>query len=126
MQHKQQNSEEFKTDSLIKLEQKLNKSLNKKLVISRNSEYIQDIEPIYIDIFIKIYHKSSHLEKILIFNELKKFNNNKTITFFYKLNDSEHNVYIINSSPLIPFKSSPLVPLKSSQLDTLKKLYPKI
>ena len=35
-------------------------------------------------------------------------------------------VYIINSSPLIPFKSSPLVPLKSSQLDTLKKLYPKI
>ncbi len=91
LQHKQQYSEEFKTDSLIKLEQKLNKSLSKKLVIAKKCEHIQDIEPIYIDIFIKIYHRSTHLEKILIFNELKKFNSNKTINFFYKLNDSEHN-----------------------------------
>lgn len=91
LQHKQQYSEECKTDSLIKLEQKLNKSLSKKLVIAKKCEHIQDIEPIYIDIFIKIYHRSTHLEKILIFNELKKFNSNKTITFFYKLNDSEHN-----------------------------------
>ena len=91
LQHKQQYSEEFKTDSLIKLEQKLNRSRNKKLVIEKKFEHIQDIEPIYIDIFIKIYHRSTHLEKILIFNELKKFNSNKTITFFYKLNDSEHN-----------------------------------
>ena len=91
LQHKQQYSEECKTDSLIKLEQKLNKSLSKKLVITKKCEHIQDIEPIYIDIFIKIYHRSNHLEKILIFNELKKFNSNKTITFFYKLNDSEHN-----------------------------------
>ena len=91
LQHKQQYSEECKTDSLIKLEQKLNKSLSKKLVIAKKCEHIQDIEPIYIDIFIKIYHRSNHLEKILIFNELKKFNSNKTITFFYKLNDSEHN-----------------------------------
>lgn len=91
LQHKQQYSEECKTDSLIKLEQKLNKSLSKKLVIAKKCEHIQDIEPIYIDIFIKIYHRSNHLEKILIFNELKKFNSNKTINFFYKLNDSEHN-----------------------------------
>ena len=91
LQHKQQYSEECKTDSLIKLEQKLNKSLSKKLVNAKKCEHIQDIEPIYIDIFIKIYHRSTHLEKILIFNELKKFNSNKTITFFYKLNDSEHN-----------------------------------
>ena len=91
LQHKQQYSEECKTDSLIKLEQKLNKSLSKKLVIEKKCEHIQDIEPIYIDIFIKIYHRSNHLEKILIFNELKKFNSNKTINFFYKLNDSEHN-----------------------------------
>lgn len=91
LQHKQQYSEECKTDSLIKLEQKLNKSLSKKLVITKKCEHIQDIEPIYIDIFIKIYHRSNHLEKILIFNELKKFNSNKTINFFYKLNDSEHN-----------------------------------
>lgn len=96
LQHKQQYSEECKTDSLIKLEQKLNKSLSKKLVIAKKCEHIQDIEPIYIDIFIKIYHRSNHLEKILIFNELKKFNNSKTITFFYKLNDSERNNQIRN------------------------------
>ncbi|MDO7415704.1 MTH538 TIR-like domain (DUF1863) [Acinetobacter baumannii] len=91
LRHKQQYNEESKTESLIKLEKKLNKSLNKKLEIAKKNEHIQDIEPIYIDIFIKIYHRSNHLEKILIFNELKKFNSNKTITFFYKLNDSEHN-----------------------------------
>lgn len=91
LQHKQQYSEEFKTDSLIKLEQKLNKSLSKNLIFTQNNEYIQNIEPIYIEVFIKIYHKSNHLEKILIFNELKKFNNDKTITFFYKINDSERN-----------------------------------
>lgn len=91
LRHKQQYNEESKNESLIKLEKKLNKSLNKKLVIAKKNEHIQDIEPIYIDIFIKIYHRSNHLEKILIFNELKKFNSNKTITFFYKLNDSEHN-----------------------------------
>ena len=51
LQHKQQYSEEFKTDSLIKLEQKLNKSLSKKLVNAKKCEHIQDIEPIYIDIF---------------------------------------------------------------------------
>ena len=66
------------------------------MVIINNTEYIQDIEPIYIDIFIKIYHRSNHIEKILIFNELKKFNNSKTITFFYKLNDSERNNQIRN------------------------------
>lgn len=49
-----------------------------------------------LDIFIKIYNKSNHIEKILIFNELKKFNNSKTITFFYKLNDSERNNQIRN------------------------------
>ena len=91
LQHKQQYSKECKAESLIKLEQKLNRSRNKKLVIEKKFEHIQDIEPIYIDIFIEIYHRSSHLEKILIFNELKKFNNDKTITFFYKINDSERN-----------------------------------
>ena len=91
LQHKQQYSKECKAESLIKLEQKLNRSRNKKLVIEKKFEHMQDIEPIYIDIFIEIYHRSSHLEKILIFNELKKFNNDKTITFFYKINDSERN-----------------------------------
>ena len=91
LQHKQQYREECKTDSLIKLEQKLNKSLSKNLILTQKNEYIQNIEPIYIEVFIKIYHKSNHLEKILIFNELKKFNNDKTITFFYKINDSERN-----------------------------------
>lgn len=58
----------------------------------QKSVNIFKIQNRYIDIFIKIYHRSTHLEKILIFNYfLKSFNSNKTITFFYKLNDSEHN-----------------------------------
>ena len=94
--HKLEYNEELKIKALTQLEKKLNNFLNKDLVIINNTEYIQDIEPIYIDIFIKIYHRSNHIEKILIFNELKKFNNSKTITFFYKLNDSERNNQIRN------------------------------
>jgi hypothetical protein len=71
----------LKIKALTQLEKKLNKFLNKDLVTINNTEYIQDVEPIYIDIFIKIYNKSNHIEKILIFNELKKFSNSKTITF---------------------------------------------
>ena len=80
--HKLEYNEELKIKTLDKLEKKSNKTLEKDLFISNNNDYIQDIEPIYIDVFIKIYHKSNHIEKILIFNELKKFNNSKTITFF--------------------------------------------
>lgn len=94
--HKQDFNEELKLFFIKKLDQKLDRNLTKELNISIGNEYIQNIEPIYVDIFIKIYHKSSHLEKILIFNELKKFNNNKTISFFYKLNDSERNNQIRN------------------------------
>jgi hypothetical protein len=94
--HKLEYNEELKIKALTQLENKLNNLLKKDLVIISNNEYIQNIEPIYIDIFIKIYHKSNHIEKILIFNELKKFNNSKTITFFYKLNDSERNNQIRN------------------------------
>ena len=94
--HKLEYNEELKIKTLDKLEKKSNKTLEKDLFISNNNDYIQDIEPIYIDVFIKIYHKSNHIEKILIFNELKKFNNSKTITFFYKLNDSERNNQIRN------------------------------
>ncbi|QNY28277.1 toll/interleukin-1 receptor domain-containing protein [Acinetobacter seifertii] len=94
--HKLEYNEELKIKALTQLEKKLNKFLNKDLVTINNTEYIQDVEPIYIDIFIKIYNKSNHIEKILIFNELKKFSNSKTITFFYKLNDSERNNQIRN------------------------------
>jgi len=94
--HKQEFNEELKLFFIQKLDQKLDRNLAKELNISIDNEYIQNIEPIYVDIFIEKYHKSSHLEKILIFNELKKFNNNKTISFFYKLNDSERNNQIRN------------------------------
>ena len=89
--HKLEYNDKLKINAIAKLEKKLNKILSKNLILTQDNEYIQNIEPIYIDVFIKIYHKSNHLEKILIFNELKKFNNDKTITFFYKINDSERN-----------------------------------
>lgn len=39
---------------------------------------------------------------------------------FVETMNYKFSVYIINSSPLVPFKSSPLVPLKRWPLDTLK------
>lgn len=89
--HKLEYNQALQIKALKGLENKLKKSLFKKQTVVDNNEYIQNIEPIYIDIFIKIYHRSTHIEKILILDELKKFNNKKTITFFYKLNDSERN-----------------------------------
>lgn len=89
--HQQQYDIGLQSNALEKLDSRLKKSLSKKQTIAENNEHIQNIEPIYIDIFIKIYHQATHIEKILILNELKKFNNKKIITFFYKLNDSERN-----------------------------------
>lgn len=56
-------------------------------------ENLQNVDPLYIDIFIAAYHKkgSATEDKIEIFNEIKKFYSDKIITFLQKINDSEHN-----------------------------------
>lgn len=55
--------------------------------------FMQSIEPLYVDVFISSFHKkgSSTQDKIEILNELKKYNCEKTMDFFHKLNDSERN-----------------------------------
>ena len=65
--------------------------INKKINLSK--EYIQDIEPSYIDIFIQAYHKKgiSQEEKMEIVKELQKYDCSKSLEFFQKLNDSEKN-----------------------------------
>ncbi len=54
---------------------------------------LQEIEPLYIDIFISAYHRKGVTikDKIEIFNELKKYKCKRTIEFFQKINDSERN-----------------------------------
>ncbi|MBK1596614.1 toll/interleukin-1 receptor domain-containing protein [Klebsiella pneumoniae] len=61
--------------------------------IERAKENLQNIDPLYIDIFIAAYHEKNRTtqDKIEIFKELTKFYSDKTITFFQKINDSERN-----------------------------------
>lgn len=61
--------------------------------VSQNTKGIQNVEPLYIDLFIIAYHQKGITTegKIEIFNELKKYSSKKTADFFYKLNDAERN-----------------------------------
>ncbi|HIF9151480.1 TPA: toll/interleukin-1 receptor domain-containing protein [Photobacterium damselae] len=61
--------------------------------IAENNKLAQNLEPLYIDLFISEYHRKGVTiqEKLEIVNEIKKFNCNKSIKFLQKLNDSERN-----------------------------------
>ncbi|WP_049071855.1 hypothetical protein [Klebsiella michiganensis] len=61
--------------------------------IEKAKENLQNIDPLYIDVFIAAYHKKNCTteQKVEIFKELTKFYSDKTITFFQKINDSERN-----------------------------------
>lgn len=95
----------FNEDNQLK---RLNQLREKsKLRISRINEkvnvakkHIQDIEPIYLDIFIQSYHKKGITteEKMEIVKELQKYDSERILTFFYKLNDSERNNQIRRKS----------------------------
>lgn len=75
----------------------LNKAENKRHAyenkISSINNDLQRVEPLYIDAFISAYHKKEITiqGKMEIFHELKKYNANRVIKFFQKLNDSERN-----------------------------------
>lgn len=73
---------------ILKRNTKINKSLEK----------VQVIEPYFIDIFISSYHKkgTTTKDKIEILKELKKYKCEKSLVFFYKLNDSERNNQLRN------------------------------
>lgn len=92
--HKHIFSEKSRQENIMSLSQKRDKSILKyENKVNVKKRKIQNIEQLYIDIFIESYHKKQicHDEKIEIFNELKKYESKKVIEFFHKLNDSEKN-----------------------------------
>lgn len=64
--------------------------------ISNAKKLIQNIEPLYIDIFIAAYHdrRVTTKDKIEILNEIKKYSCGKSIDFLQKINDSERNTQV--------------------------------
>ncbi len=97
--HQANFDEKERLKNIAILEAKRNKALEKRnAALAKNTETIQNIEPLYIDAFITAYHRKGIdiNGKIEIFNELKKFNNKKTLDFFYKLNDAERNTQVRN------------------------------
>ncbi len=64
--------------------------------ISNAKKLIQNVEPLYIDIFIAAYHdrRITTKDKIEILNEIKKYSCGKSIDFLQKINDSERNTQV--------------------------------
>jgi hypothetical protein len=92
--HKIEFNMETQKENIAILDSKKSKSILKyETKVANNTLGIQEVEPLYVDVFISAYHKTGTTteDKIEILNELKKFNTNKTIEFFYKLNDAERN-----------------------------------
>ena len=95
--HKKNFNEDSRLKKLSELREKSKlriSKINEKAHVAK--ENMQDIEPIYLDIFIHAYHKKriTTEEKMEIVKELQKYNSEKVLKFFYKLNDSERNTQI--------------------------------
>lgn len=95
--HKNNFNEDNRLKKLNELREKSKlriSKINEKVHVAK--ENIQDIEPIYLDIFIHAYHKKGITaeEKMEIVKELQKYDSEKVLEFFYKLNDSERNIQI--------------------------------
>lgn len=86
-------SEDYKSKSdIFKRKRKIK---NEKTLLKRQKarENAQLIDPLYLDIYIQMYHKkgSTNQEKLIIVNELMKYDSENVIKFFKKLNDAERN-----------------------------------
>ena len=91
----------FNEDSRLKKYSKMQEDTKDRMLkikekVDLAKENIQDVEPSYIDIFIQSYHQKgiSQDEKMEIVKELQKYDCNKSVEFFQKLNDSEKNSQI--------------------------------
>lgn len=92
--HKLTFSHEKRILAIDELERQRNRKINSHEKKSRDARMLmQTIEPLYIDVFICAYHKkgSTTRSKVEIFNELTKYECEKSTQFFHKLNDSERN-----------------------------------
>jgi hypothetical protein len=64
--------------------------------IKKSTYRLQEVEPLYLDIFIEAYHQKTATldDKMEIVKELQKYECEKSTIFFQKLNDSERNKQI--------------------------------
>lgn len=95
--HKENFDEESRIQTLDILKEKTKQrmlQINKKTNDAK--ELIQEIEPLYLDVFIQAYHqKGITIEKKMeIVKELQKYECDKSTDFFQKINDSEKNSQI--------------------------------
>jgi len=79
----------FKEETKIRM-LKINKRIDSAM------ELVQEVEPLYLDIFIQAYHQKGITieEKMEIAKELQKYECEKSTEFFQKINDSERNSQI--------------------------------
>lgn len=73
-------------------EKNLRKFKNRQDKVNKNLYYVQEIEPVFTEAFIKEYFKTHDLhERLEIIRELSKFKSNKIVNFFYKVNACTRN-----------------------------------
>lgn len=94
IRHKKLYNEKLQMEKLEHFRNKRRMSNDKKTdKVAKAKELIQDVEPLFIDIFITSYHNKGITTqgKMEIIKELQKYDCEKTMRFFSKLNDSERN-----------------------------------
>lgn len=93
-QHKKNYNNDIREEALLNFRvQRNNKIKIKDEKIIKSKENMQEVDPLFIDIFINGYHQKGITAegKIEILKELEKYDSPKSLEFFYKINDSEKN-----------------------------------
>lgn len=101
--HKQNYNEQIRASKAKTLRLKRDGRINKKRQqIEMHTEDLQKVDPGFIEALIYAYHdrRNSANDKMEIFNEIQKYDCEKSRQFFWKLNDSERN----NQIRLLAFK----------------------
>lgn len=99
VQHKKSFNSQERNEKYQKLKLKREKGIQqRKNKINQHTYLMQEIDPYYLDAYITAFHQKgiSIEEKIEILKEISKFNSPKSQSFFYKINDSEHNNQLRN------------------------------
>ena len=97
--HKQNYNEQFRVEKTNELRSQRNRKTEKRR--KRIEEYTEDsqrVDPGFLDALIYAYHdhRNSTSDKMEIFKEIQKFECEKAIQFFWRLNDSERNSELRN------------------------------
>lgn len=97
--HKQNYNEQFRVEKTNELRSQRNRKIEKRR--KRIEEYTEDsqrVDPGFLDALIYAYHdhRNSTSDKMEIFKEIQKFECEKAIQFFWRLNDSERNSELRN------------------------------